>query len=237
MVAHGKRYRNAAEGLNRDDMKTIKEAVALAKKNATAKFDETIELVANLGIDPKKADQMVRGTVSLPHGTGKTVRVAVFAEGDLATQAKDAGADIVGSDDLAKDILGGTMDFDIAIATPDMMRVVGRLGKVLGPRGLMPNPKTGTVTADVAKAVEEFKAGKIEYRADKAGTVAVPVGKASFSEADLLDNVKLLLSTLQRVKPSAAKGTYFKSVFLSSTMGPSVKIDTNEMRDLSRAAA
>ena len=233
MVAHGKRYRNAAEGLNRDDMKTIKEAVALAKKNATAKFDETIELVANLGIDPKKADQMVRGTVSLPHGTGKTVRVAVFAEGDLATQAKDAGADIVGSDDLAKDILGGTMDFDIAIATPDMMRVVGRLGKVLGPRGLMPNPKTGTV----AKAVEEFKAGKIEYRADKAGTVAVPVGKASFSEADLLDNVKLLLSTLQRVKPSAAKGTYFKSVFLSSTMGPSVKIDTNEMRDLSRAAA
>ena len=237
MVAHGKRYRNAAEGLNRDDMKTIKEAVALAKKNATAKFDETIELVANLGIDPKKADQMVRGTVSLPHGTGKTVRVAVFAEGDLATQAKDAGADIVGSDDLAKDILGGTMDFDIAIATPDMMRVVGRLGKVLGPRGLMPNPKTGTVTADVAKAVEEFKAGKIEYRADKAGTVAVPVGKASFSEADLLDNVKLLLSTLQRVKPSAAKGTYFKSVFLSSTTGPSVKIDTNEMRDLSRAAA
>ena len=237
MVAHGKRYRNAAEGLNRDDMKTIKEAVALAKKNATAKFDETIELVANLGIDPKKADQMVRGTVSLPHGTGKTVRVAVFAEGDLATQAKDAGADIVGSDDLAKDILGGTMDFDIAIATPDMMRVVGRLGKVLGPRGLMPNPKTGTVTADVATAIEEFKAGKIEYRADKAGTVAVPVGKASFSEADLLDNVKLLLSTLQRVKPSAAKGTYFKSVFLSSTMGPSVKIDTNEMRDLSRAAA
>ncbi|MDP8243050.1 MAG: 50S ribosomal protein L1 [Candidatus Hinthialibacter antarcticus] len=237
MVAHGKRYRNAAEGLNRDDVKTVKDAVALAKKNATAKFDETIELVANLGIDPKKADQMVRGTVSLPHGTGKTVRVAVFAEGDLATQAKEAGADIVGSEDLAKDIQGGMMDFDIAIATPDMMRVVGRLGKVLGPRGLMPNPKTGTVTADVAKAVEEFKAGKIEYRADKAGTVAVPVGKASFSEADLFDNVKLILNTLQRVRPTAAKGTYFKSVFLSSTMGPSVKIDTNDMRDLSRAAA
>ncbi len=236
MAAHGKRYRNAAEGLDRNEVKSIDEAVAIIKKGATAKFDETIELVANLGIDPKKADQMVRGTISLPHGTGKTVRVAVFAEGDLATQATEAGADIVGSEDLAKDIQGGMMDFDIAIASPDMMRVVGRLGKVLGPRGLMPNPKTGTVTADIAKAVEEFKAGKIEYRADKAGTVAVPVGKASFIEGNLVDNVKALLSMLNRVRPTAAKGTYFKSVFLSSTMGPSVKIDSNELRDLSRAA-
>lgn len=236
MVTHGKRYKKASEGLDRNDLKTIQEAVALVKKNATAKFNETIELVANLGIDTKKADQQVRGTVSLPHGTGKTVRVAVFAEGDLATQATEAGADVVGSEDLAKEIQGGFMDFDIAIATPDMMRVVGRLGKVLGPRGLMPNPKTGTVTNDVAKAVQEFKAGRIEYRADKAGTVAVPVGKASFSEADLLENVRMILSTLHRVKPSAAKGTYFKSVFLSSTMGPGVKIDSNDLRDLSRAA-
>ncbi|MBI1388737.1 MAG: 50S ribosomal protein L1 [bacterium] len=236
MASHGKRYRNLTENFVRQETHPIQEAIEMVKKRANAKFDETIEFVANLGIDVKKADQQVRGTVSLPHGTGRTVRVLVFAEGDQATQAKEAGADFVGSDDLAKEIQGGFTDFDVAIATPDMMRVVGRLGKVLGPRGLMPNPKTGTVTNEIEKAVQEFKAGRIEYRADKAGSVHVPVGKASFSPDKLLDNIRTIITQLQRVKPSAAKGTYFKSVFISSTMGPSVKLDPNDLRELSRAA-
>jgi large subunit ribosomal protein L1 len=208
----------------------------MVKKASNAKFDETIELHANLGIDPKKADQQVRGTVSLPHGTGKTVRVVVFAEGDLAKEAEEAGADLVGSEDLAKKIQDGFLDFDVAIAAPDMMKFVGRLGKVLGPRGLMPNPKTGTVTTDIKQAVTDFKAGRIEYRADKAGGVHVPVGKASFSEDHLKDNLRTILNTLLRAKPTSAKGTYMKSVFISSTMGPGIKIDTSTISSFARAA-
>lgn len=226
MVTAGKRYRAASEKVDRNREYTVEEAIAIIKEGAKAKFDETIELTANLGIDTKKADQQVRGTISLPNGTGKTVRVAVFAEGDLATQAKEAGADLVGSDDLAKDIQGGMLDFDICIAAPDMMKHVGKLGKVLGPRGMMPNPKTGTVTADIGKAVSEFKAGKIEYRADKAGGVHCPVGKASFSEDKLIENVRTLISTIQKAKPAASKGTYIKSLFLSSTMGPGIRLDS-----------
>lgn len=236
MATKGKRLTKVLEQFDKTKDYTIEEALELVKKNATAKFDETIEMVANLGIDPKKADQQVRGTVSLPNGTGKTVRVLVFAEGDLAQQAEEAGADVVGSEDLVKKILDGFLDFDLAIAAPDMMRHVGRLGKVLGPRGLMPNPKTGTVTNDVAKAVQEFKAGRIEYRADKAGVVHVPVGKASFSQQQLLENVRALIGTLQRAKPSGAKGTYFKSIYLSSTMGVGIKIDSNSFREVARAA-
>ncbi len=235
-MSKGKRYNKAFESIDRQKLYTIREAIETIKKNATAKFDETIELTANLGIDPKKADQQVRGTVSLPHGTGKSVRVVVFAEGDLAEQAKEAGADRVGSEDLATDITKGFLDFDIAIAAPDMMRHVGKLGKILGPRGLMPNPKTGTVTNEIAKTVQEFKAGKIEYRADKAGGIHVPVGKASFSENDLVDNIRTIIQTLIRAKPTAAKGTYMKSVYLSSTMGPGIRIDTADLREVSRAA-
>ncbi|MBD3267456.1 50S ribosomal protein L1, partial [bacterium] len=213
MPKHGKRYNNIAEQFDRAIPYTVRDAVNMIKKAATAKFDETIEITANLGIDPKKADQQVRGTVSLPHGTGKKVRVVVFAEGDLAQEAEEAGADVVGSEDLAKRIQDGFLDFEVAIAAPDMMKHVGRLGKVLGPRGLMPNPKTGTVTKDIGQAVKDFKAGRIEYRADKVGGVHVPVGKASFSEDQLLDNIRTIVSTLYRAKPTSAKGTYMKSVY------------------------
>jgi len=230
MSNKGKRYTKAVENLEAGKMYTLVEAISHIKQNANAKFDETIELVANLGIDPKKADQQIRGTVSLPNGTGKNIRVAVFAEGDLATEATEAGADIVGSEDLAKKITDGFLDFDIAIAAPDMMRHVGKLGRVLGPRGLMPNPKTGTVTKDIAKTVVDFKAGKIEYRPDKAGGVHVLVGKASFDENQLLGNIQTIVSALLRAKPASAKGTYMKSVYLSSTMGPSVRIDTGDLR-------
>ena len=192
---------------------------------ASAKFDETVELAVRLGLDPRKADQAVRGTVALPAGTGKNVRVAVFAAGEAARAAREAGADVVGTDDLAADIEKGNMNFDIAIATPDLMPMVGKLGRALGPRGLMPNPKTGTVTNDVAKAVSEFKGGKVEYRTDRYGNVQVPIGKVSFSEADLERNFASVIEELQRARPSSAKGRYIKKISVSSTMGPGVKVD------------
>ena len=197
---------------------------------ATAKFDESIDVSVRLGVDPRKADQMVRGTVALPSGTGKDVRVAVFATGDAADQAREAGADIVGADELAAEVEGGKMDFDLVIAAPDMMPLVGRLGRVLGPRGLMPNPKTGTVTPDVAKAVGEFKGGKVEYRTDRYGNVQVPVGKASFEPDALEANFRAVLDELQRVKPASAKGRYLKKITVSSTMGPGVRVDTGRLK-------
>ena len=200
------------------------------KKTATAKFDEGVELVMRLGVDPRKADQTIRGTVALPSGSGKTVRIAVFASGNAAKEARAAGADIVGADDLAAEIEAGKMDFDLAIATPDMMPLVGRLGRVLGPRGLMPNPKTGTVTMDVGRAVAEFKGGKVEYRADRYGNVHVVIGKASFASADLEANLRAVLDEIQRAKPASAKGKYLRKVSLSSTMGPGIKIDTDRLK-------
>ena len=200
------------------------------KALAPAKFDETVELVVRLGVDPRKADQMVRGTVALPAGTGKDVRVAVFATGDAAAAAREAGADFVGADDLAAEVEGGMLDFDVAIATPDLMPVVGQLGRVLGPRGLMPNPKTGTVTTDVAKAVAEFKGGKVEYRTDRYGNVHVPLGKVSFEPEALEENFRAVLDELQRAKPASAKGRYLKKISVSSTMGPGVKIDSTRLK-------
>ena len=229
-MAHGKKYSNALKRFDREALHGPAEAIDLVKSLASANFDETIELVARLGVDPRKADQIVRGTVALPSGTGKDVRVAVFATGDAATAAREAGADIVGADDLAAQIEGGMLDFDVAIASPDMMPVVGRLGRVLGPRGLMPNPKTGTVTPDVAKAVGEFKGGKVEYRTDRYGNVHVPVGKASFTPEALMDNVRAVIDELQRARPASAKGRYYKRIAVSSTMGPGIKIDTSRLR-------
>jgi large subunit ribosomal protein L1 len=226
----GKKYTNAAKTFDRDAQFTPVEALALVKKTATAKFDETVELAVRLGVDPRKADQMVRGTVALPSGTGKDVRIAVFAAGEAAEAARAAGAEFVGADDLYAEVEKGMMDFDIAIATPDMMPLVGRLGRVLGPRGLMPNPKTGTVTQDVARAVGEFKGGKVEYRTDRYGNVHVPIGKASFEPAALEDNFRAVLDELQRAKPAAAKGRYLRKITVSSTMGPGVKVDTNRLR-------
>src|SRR6476661_9733892 len=211
--------------IDRDKYYGVDEAIAVVKGNATAKFDETIEVALNLAVDPRHADQMVRGVVSLPKGTGKTVRVAVFARGAKADEAKAAGADLVGAEDLAEKINGGEMNFDRCVATPDMMGVVGRLGKVLGPRGLMPNPKLGTVTQDVTAAVKAAKAGSIEFRAEKAGIVHAGVGKASFSEDAIAANVKALVTAINRAKPSGAKGTFIKKVSISSTMGPGVKLD------------
>ncbi len=237
MVQRGKRYKEALEKIDRSKAYPLSEALEIIKQLPTAKFDETVELTANLGIDPKKADQQVRGTVSLPHGTGKTVRVVVFAEGDLTKEAEEAGADRVGSEDLAKEITEGFLDFDVAIAAPDMMRHVGKLGKILGPRGLMPNPKTGTVTTDIRKTVEEFKAGKIEYRADKSGGVHVPVGKLSFSEKQLRENIKTIMQVLLRARPTSAKGAYLRGLYLSTTMGPGIKLEISDMRDLGRKAA
>jgi len=210
---------------DRETLHSPSDAVAKVKSLAKAKFDETIELAVRLGVDPRKTDQSVRGTVSMPSGTGKTVRIAVFAAGDAAKEARDAGADIVGSDELVADIEKGKMDFDIVIATPDMMPLVGKLGRALGPRGLMPNPKTGTVTQDVARAVAEFKGGKVEYRTDRYGNVHIPVGKVSFEVAALTLNVTAVLDELNRTRPAAAKGRYIKKVSMSSTMGPGVKID------------
>lgn len=216
---------------------SVEEAIRLVKENATAKFDETIELAANLGVDPRKNDQQVRGTVVLPKGTGKAVRVAVFAQGDDAAAAEAAGADVVGAEDLVEKIQGGFMDFDVALATPDMMKFVGRLGKVLGPRGLMPNPKTGTVTRDIEKGVTEFKGGKIEYRANKEGVVHALVGKSSFPEDDLMANIRTVIGALIRARPAAAKGTYIKSLYLSSTMGPGIRVNATEAAAASREAA
>ena len=229
-MASGKKYSDATKRYDREHLHGIVEALGLVQSLAPAKFDETIELVVRLGVDPRKADQMVRGTVALPSGTGKDVRIAVFAVGDAAAAAREAGAEIVGSDDLAAEVEGGMLDFDLAIATPDQMPIVGRLGKVLGPRGLMPNPKTGTVTLDVAKAVAEFKAGKVEYRTDRYGNVHVPLGKVSFEPAALEANFRMVLDELQRVKPASAKGRYLKKISVSSTMGPGVNIDSHRLR-------
>ena len=225
MTKIGKRTVAAKAAVEGDKLYVLSEAVKLIKGNATAKFDETVEIAVNLGVDPKHADQMVRGVVSLPNGTGKTVRVAVFAKGDKADEAKAAGAELVGDADLAELIQKGEMNFDRCIATPDMMMVVGRLGKVLGPRGLMPNPKLGTVTADVAQAVKDAKGGQIEFRVEKLGIIHAGVGKASFDEKALVENVTTFINALNKAKPSGAKGTYFKRISLSSTMGPGVKVD------------
>jgi large subunit ribosomal protein L1 len=226
----GKQFANALKQFDRDEFYTPTEALGLVKSMASAKFDESIDVAVRLGVDPRKADQMVRGTVALPSGTGKDVRVAVFATGEAADDARAAGADIVGSDDLAADVEAGKMDFDLVIATPDMMPLLGRLGRVLGPRGLMPNPKTGTVTTDVGKAVGEFKGGKVEYRTDRYGNVHVPVGKASFEFAALEENFRAVVDELQRAKPASAKGKYLRKITLSSTMGPGVHVDTNRLR-------
>jgi len=221
----GKRIKKAYEGIDRTKFYSLQDAVKELKSRAKTKFDETVEIAMNLGIDPKHADQNVRGVVSLPHGTGKTVRVAVFAKGDKAEAAKKAGADIVGADDLAEMVQAGKMDFDRVIATPDMMVTVGKLGKVLGPRGLMPNPKLGTVTNDVAEAVKAAKGGQVEFRAEKAGIIHAGVGKVSFSEANLVANVKAFVNAINKAKPAGAKGTYIKKVSLASTMGPGMKLD------------
>jgi large subunit ribosomal protein L1 len=224
-MALGKRGKKAREGIDRNAFYNAEQAIDLIKKAATAKFDETIEVSMNLGIDPRQSDQNVRGVVQLPHGTGKSLRVAVFAKGDKAKQAKDAGADVVGDADLAEKVQAGQIDFDRCIATPDMMAVVGRLGKVLGPRGLMPNPKLGTVTNDIAEAVKAAKGGQVEFRAEKAGLVHAGVGKASFSKEALVDNVKAFVGAVAKAKPSGAKGSYIKKVSLSSTMGPGLKLE------------
>jgi large subunit ribosomal protein L1 len=232
MPAHGKKYLDALKRLDRQRLHTPAEAVELVKTLAPAKFDETVELSVRLGVDPRRADQVVRGTVALPSGTGKPVRVAVFAAGEAAAEARAAGADEVGADDLVDRISKGFLDFDVAIATPDLMGQVGRLGRTLGPRGLMPNPKTGTVTQDVGKAVAEFKGGRVEYRADtrSRGVVQVPIGKVSFTPDQLLANFRAVIEELQRAKPAAAKGKYVKSVAVSSTMGPGVRVDSNRLR-------
>lgn len=228
MPKHGKRYRAAVAEVDRDKEYSPSEAVALVKRLATAKFDESIDVALRLGVDPRHADQQVRGTVVLPKGTGKTVRVAVFAQGEKAKEAEAAGADLVGGEELAKEVEAGNLNFDVAVATPDMMGVVGRLGRILGPRGLMPNPKTGTVTFEITKAVQEIKAGKVEFRVNREAGIHVAIGKASFSEEDLEANLKALLDAIIRAKPAAAKGTYLKSIALSSTMGPGVRINPQE---------
>ena len=230
-MGHGKKYVDATRKYDREHLYTPVEALDLVKSLSSRKFDETVEVAFRLGIDPRKAEQMLRGTVSLPHGTGKPVRVAVFAAGEPAREAEEAGADFVGSDDLVKRIEGGFMDFDVAIATPDLMAQVGKLGRTLGPRGLMPNPKTGTVTTDVGKTVAEFKAGKVEYRTDKSGNVHVPIGKVSFDRDALVSNYSAVLDEIMRAKPAAAKGKYVKSASTSSTMGPGVRIDPAHVRD------
>ena len=225
MAGKGKRLRAAEATVDRTKAYALAEAVALVKKNASTKFDESVEIALNLGVDPRHADQMVRGTVDLPHGTGKSLRIAVFAKGDKADEAKAAGADVVGADDLAAAIQGGEINFDRCIATPDMMPVVGRLGRILGPRGLMPNPKLGTVTANVAQAVKAAKAGQVQFRVEKAGIVHGGVGKASFDDALLIANIKAFVDAVNRAKPAGAKGTYLKRAAVSSTMGPGVHVE------------
>ncbi|GBD27244.1 50S ribosomal protein L1 [bacterium HR30] len=232
MAKVSRRYREVAAKVDRLRRYEIEEALRLALETATAKFDETIEMAVRLGVDPRQADQNVRGTVLLPHGTGKPVRVLVFAKGEKEREAKEAGADVVGGEDLAKRIADGWLEFDRVVATPDMMAVVGRIAKILGPRGLMPNPKAGTVTFDVGKAVAELKAGKVEYRVDKAGIVHVPIGKKSFGLEKLKENALAVLSSLLRAKPPSAKGTYVQSVAVSATMGPGIKVDPGVVRNL-----
>jgi large subunit ribosomal protein L1 len=232
MAQRGKKYVDATRRFDRAQIHSPAEALGLVKSLSSRNFDETVEAAFRLGVDPRKADQMLRGAVSLPNGTGKSVRVAVFAQGPAAQEAKDAGADVVGADDLIERIQGGFMDFDIAIATPDLMGKVGKLGRTLGPRGLMPNPKTGTVTAEVGKAVTDFKGGRIEYRTDRYGNVHMPIGKSSFTQKALIENYGAVLDELIRVKPAASKGRYIKSVTVSSTMGPGVRVDPTKIRDL-----
>ena len=225
MSKHGKRYRRNMEGLDRNRVYPLDEAIRLLKERANARFDETIEIAMNLGVDPRHADQMVRGVAELPAGTGKTVRVAVFARGEKAEEAKQAGADIVGAEDLVEQVQKGEINFDTAIATPDMMPLVGRLGKILGPRGLMPNPKVGTVTPNVAEAVKRAKAGAVQFRVEKAGIVHAGIGKASFDEEKIAQNVRAFVDAVIKAKPEGAKGTYVKRISLSSTMGPGLKVD------------
>ncbi len=232
MSAHGKRYVEARGAVNREELYSPVQAVRLLKGAPAAKFDETIEVHMNLGLNVRHADEQLRGTMMLPHGTGRTARVAVFAEGDKAREAEEAGADIVGSADLAKRIEEGFTDFDVAVATPDQMGNVGRLGRILGPRGLMPNPKTGTVTFDVGKAVREAKAGKLEYRTDRGANVHIAIGKRSFDERQLVENYAALLDEIIRAKPSASKGRYIKKITLSSTMGPGIHVDPTRTRDI-----
>jgi large subunit ribosomal protein L1 len=232
VTSHGKRYRSAREQFDREHPYTPLEAVRLVKGWEGAKFDETVEVHFRLGLNVRHADQQLRGTIMLPHGTGMEVRVAVFAEGEKAREAEQAGADVVGAADLASRIEEGFLEFDVAVATPDMMGVVGKLGRVLGPRGLMPNPKTGTVTFDVGKAVQEAKAGKLEYRTDRGGNVHVPIGKKSFEERALLENYAMLVEEIVRAKPSAAKGRYIKQITLTTTMGPGVHVDSTRTRDI-----
>ena len=228
----GKSYREALTKVDRTQRYPLEDSLRIAKETARAKFDETVELAIRLGVDPRQADQNIRGTVTLPHGMGKAVRVLAFAKGDKEKEAQDAGADFVGSDELIKKISEGWLDFDKAVATPDMMAAVGRIGKVLGPRGLMPNPKTGTVSMDIGKAVKEIKAGKLEYRVDKAGIVHVPVGKASFGPDQLIENARAVLMSVLRAKPASAKGNYVKGVTVTTTMGPGIKIDLAQIRSM-----
>ncbi len=237
MSRTGKKYVDATRKFDRDRPYTPEEAFDLVKSLAKRNFDETVEITFRLGIDPRKADQMIRGTVSLPHGTGKAVRVAVFATGDAAREAEEAGADVVGADDLVARVQEGFLDFDVAIATPDLMSKVGRLGRTLGPRGVMPNPKTGTVTNDIGKTVAEFKAGKVEYRTDRNGNVHVPIGKVSFDRDALLANFQAVLDEILRNKPAASKGRYIKSITTSSTMGPGIRIDPAVAVDATRTTA
>jgi large subunit ribosomal protein L1 len=232
----GKRYAEASKLVDRTRLYAPEEAVRLLKQTARAKFPETIEVHARLGIDPKHADQQVRGTVPLPAGTGKSVRVVVFAKGEKAKEAEAAGADVVGVEELVEKVQGGWAEFDVAVATPDVMNLVGRLGRILGPRGLMPNPKAGTVTMDVSKAVREIKAGKIEFRVDKAGIIHVPIGKATFSEEDLMKNLTALIDALVRARPATVKGQYLRSLTITSTMGPGIKIDPTQAQGLSKVA-
>jgi large subunit ribosomal protein L1 len=228
-MKHSKKYLAFRQGIDRNKRYLLPEAVKILKQGHYAKFDESIEMAVRLGVDPKHADQMVRATVSLPHGAGKKVRVAVFAAGDKAAEATEAGADVVGADDLGEKIQGGWADFDIAIATPDMMKVVGKLGKILGPRGLMPNPKTGTVTMDIARTVKEVKAGRIEFRVDRQSNVAVSVGKISFDEDKIIDNVNAFMDAIMRAKPASAKGSYILSCAICTTMSPGIKLDHAEL--------
>ncbi len=226
----GKKLENAEAKVDKSKEYSVEEAISLVKESSYAKFDETVDMSINLGVDPKKSDQMVRGTVVLPHGTGKKVRVLVFAKGEKEKEARDAGADYIGAEDLVEKIQKGWLDFDKTVATPDLMGLVGKLGKVLGPRGLMPNPKLGTVTFDIAKAVKEIKAGKVEYKVEKAGIVQVPVGKVSFDKEKLLENTMAILKSVVKAKPSTSKGKYIKRITMSSTMGPGVKIDIAKVK-------
>jgi large subunit ribosomal protein L1 len=235
-MAKGKKYTDALKRFDPQHHHSSYEALELVKRLASANFDETVEVAIRLGVDPRKADQMLRGTIALPSGTGKQTRVAVFAAGDAAQEAREAGADIVGADDLIAQVEGGMLDFDVAIATPDLMPKVGKLGRTLGPRGLMPNPKTGTVTPEVGKAVGDFKGGKVEYRTDRHGNVHVLIGKASFELQGLSDNLRAVLEELERAKPAAAKGRYFRRITLSSTMGPGVQVDPGRMMELAATA-